>query len=331
MIKKPSSDELQEVLLDEAYNIDPIVHDSRHVMRKLLCVLFLAGLFMAIEIVGGLLANSIAILSDAAHMLSDLLGFVISIISIYISGLPANTKHSFGYHRAGVIGALASIMVIWALTGFLIYFAVRRVINIDEVEVEGPLMFGVACFGLLTNLVMIKVLHGGEGHGHAHGHGSSHGHDHGHGHSHSEGHAHSHSHTRGIASKHVHEHKHGEEHAHDLEHEHKHDHDHDHDHEHGEHKHDHEHDHEHKHEHEHEHEHEHKHGEEHAHDLEHEHKHDHDHDHEHKHDHDHEHKHDHEHEHEHGHEEEKTAVAISIRKNEEGVRIFRLSSIKPNN
>jgi len=213
MLRKPSTDELEERLVDETYNLTPLMDDSKRVMRKLCCVLFLAGLFMTVEIVGGILANSIAIISDAAHMLSDLLGFVISIISVYISGLPANKQHSYGFHRAGVIGALASVIVIWALTAFLIYFAIERVINIDQVEVEGKLMFGIACFGLFTNLVMVKVLHGDHGHHHDH--------DHGHGHSHSHGHTHSHGH--GHKHVHDHKHKHGEQ-EHHYKHEHKHDH-----------------------------------------------------------------------------------------------------------
>ena len=201
MLRKPSTNELKERLVSETFNIEPIVESThKHVLKKLVFVLTLAAIFMGVEIAGGIISQSIAILSDAAHMLSDLLGFVISILSVYISGLPANKKHSYGYHRAGVIGALASVMVIWALTGFLIYFAVRRVINLEEVEVEGKLMFGVACFGLLMNLVMIKVLHGA---GHAHGH--DHGHDHGHSHGHNHKHVHEHDH------KHDHKHSHGHE------------------------------------------------------------------------------------------------------------------------
>ena len=248
MLRKPSTDELEERLVDETYNLTPLMDDSKRVMRKLCCVLLLAGIFMTVEIVGGILANSLAIISDAAHMLSDLLGFVISIISVYISGLPANRQHSYGFHRAGVIGALASVIVIWALTAFLIYFAIERVINIDQIEVEGKLMFGIACFGLFTNLVMVKVLHGDHGHDH----------DHGHGHSHSHGHTHSHGHSH----KHVHDHKHKSDHKHEHKHEHndKHENHHSngspHSHSSDEH-HDHKHGHDHKHEHEHEHHHSH--------------------------------------------------------------------------
>jgi len=154
---------------------------NKRIIRRLACVSILALIFMAAEVTGGLIAGSIAILSDAAHMLSDLLGFAISIVSVYISGLPATKKYSFGYHRAGVIGAMTSVIVIWILSGFLIYFAIQRIIHIDEVEVEGFVMFGVSCFGLVTNIIMVLILHGGE-EGHSHDHGDG-GHSHG-GHSH---------------------------------------------------------------------------------------------------------------------------------------------------
>ena len=136
----------------------PTAQSNKTVIRKLSLVFMLSFTFMLIEIVGGIFSNSLAILADAGHLFSDLLGFLISIISVWISGLPADMKHSYGYHRAGVIGALASVMIIWALTGFLVYYAIQRVIHIDTIEVDGKIMFFTACFGLLTNLTMIKVL-----------------------------------------------------------------------------------------------------------------------------------------------------------------------------
>jgi cation diffusion facilitator family transporter len=182
MDKKKEDTSLSDKLLDEPYKLSDLHGSSKSfVMKKLMCVLLVCLTFMAVEVVGGILASSIAILSDAAHLLSDVLGFVISMISVYISGLPASTRHSYGFHRAGVIGALASVVLIWGLTGFLIYFATVRIIEIDSIEIDGEIMFGTATFGLLANLVMIKVLHG-HGHGHSHDHGHDHGHSHGHSH-----------------------------------------------------------------------------------------------------------------------------------------------------
>lgn len=235
----------EEVHSPEHYNLS-ILEEKRttSVRGKLLLVIMVCLLFMSVEIVGGFLAHSIAIMSDAAHLLSDLLGFIISLVSVWLSGLPANDKHSYGYHRAGVIGALASVVLIWSLVAFLVYFAIERVMNLDEVEVDGQLMFYVALFGLFANLVMAKVLHGS--HDHSHGDGDDHGHGHDHSHSHGEDdHGHEHEHEKAPLmgdqkKEHDHDHDHdhdhkedkGKDHAHDHDHEHGHDHDHDHGHNH---------------------------------------------------------------------------------------------------
>ena len=155
---------------------------------------------MTAELVGGIMANSLAILSDAAHMLSDFSGFAISMISIIISRNKPTYKLSYGYHRAEVIGALCSILLIWGLTIWLIYEAVQKVV-LDEKVTDPWIMLIVAIIGLICNIVMGHVLHSAGGH-HGHSHGGGHGHSHGgkeedneedHGHSHDkEDHGHSH-------------------------------------------------------------------------------------------------------------------------------------------
>lgn len=148
---------------------------------------------MTAELVGGILAGSLAILSDAAHMLSDFSGFAISMISIIISRNKPTFKLSYGYHRAEVIGALCSILLIWGLTAWLVYEAIQKVIRGDKVD-DPLIMLIVAIIGLICNIVMGHVLHSAGGHHHHH-------HGHGHGHGHGDGHGHDHSHGE-------HDHKH---------------------------------------------------------------------------------------------------------------------------
>lgn len=203
--------------------------DNKAPIKKLFIVAAVCLLFMVAEIVGGLLANSIAILTDAAHLLSDLTGFAISVVSLYISQRPATSKMSFGYHRAEIIGAILSMALIWGLTIWLVFEAVQRIIT--PVEVDGLIMLITAIFGFVCNLVMFKLLHS---HGPGHGHGCSHGHSHDHGHKHSHDdhdheHEHGHGHEHGDDHKHEHGHKHGHGHKHKCK-EHKHDHKHDHKH-----------------------------------------------------------------------------------------------------
>lgn len=149
-------------------------------MRKLLMAVTLCVVFMSIEVVGGIKANSLSILTDAAHLLSDVAAFAISLFSLWAAGWETNPRQSYGFFRVEILGALVSIQLIWLLAGILVYEAIVRLIN-DTSEVNGFLMFLVAAFGLVVNIIMALVL--GHDHGHGHGHGHDH-HDHGIGHSH---------------------------------------------------------------------------------------------------------------------------------------------------
>lgn len=155
-------------------------------MRKLLIAVVLCIIFMSVEVVGGIKANSLAILTDAAHLLSDVAAFAISLFSLWASGWEANPRQSYGFFRIEILGALVSIQMIWLLAGILVYEAIDRLIN-DTGEVQGFLMFLVSAFGLIVNIIMAVLLGHDHGHGHSNGHGHDHGHDHGHGHEHSHG------------------------------------------------------------------------------------------------------------------------------------------------
>lgn len=121
-------------------------------MKKLIIVSCFCITFMIIEIIGGALAHSMAIMTDAAHLLSDFSGFLISIFSIWIGTRPASRHMSYGYHRAEIIGALGSVILIWGLTLWLIWEAINRVIN--PVQVDGKIMMITASIGLMFNIIM---------------------------------------------------------------------------------------------------------------------------------------------------------------------------------
>ncbi|CAN1309552.1 Metal tolerance protein A2 [Linum perenne] len=154
-------------------------------MRKLLMAVGFCVLFMAVEVVGGIKANSLAILTDAAHLLSDVAAFAISLFSLWAASWEANPRQSYGFFRIEILGALVSMQIIWLLTGIIVYEAIVRLIY-NTGEVDGFLMFLVAAFGLVVNVIMAFLL----GHDHGHGHGHGHGHDHGHSHGHDHGHGH---------------------------------------------------------------------------------------------------------------------------------------------
>lgn len=140
-------------------------------MSKLVIAVVLCILFMSIEVVGGIKANSLAILTDAAHLLSDVAAFAISLFSLWASGWEATPKQSYGFFRIEILGALVSIQMIWLLAGILVYEAIVRIIH-DPGEVQGFLMFLVSAFGLVVNVFMAFLL--GHDHGHGRGHGIGH-------------------------------------------------------------------------------------------------------------------------------------------------------------
>ena len=172
---------------------------NRKALCKLVCVTLLTFVFMSVEIVGGYFANSIAIMSDAAHLFSDVIGIGFSVIGLIIAQRNASRKYSWGFHRAEVFGALLSIFSIWIITGFLVAEAIHRFWT--RPEVVGETMFVISVVCLVFNLIQMKILHSGD-----HMHGPAHGqcnHDHGHGHS-----VHDHDHDGESSDDSEHEHHH---------------------------------------------------------------------------------------------------------------------------
>lgn len=127
-------------------------------MSKLKIVVGICFFFMITEVIGGIMSDSLAILTDAAHMLSDVGGFVISMFSIWIGQKKPTQTSSFGYHRAEVLGALCSIMIIWAMVVWLALEATDRIIYHNQYEIDAPIMFFTACISLICNIFSLMAL-----------------------------------------------------------------------------------------------------------------------------------------------------------------------------
>ncbi len=138
-----------------------LAHDSHsHSARALKKALAVTAVFFIVELLGGYLSNSLALLSDAAHMLGDVGALALSLFVAWLSERPANRNLSFGYHRVEILGALLSGVGIWVIAGGLIYEAIQRFSN--PPEIQGAIVSGVAFVGLLANLVSMKMLHGAQ-------------------------------------------------------------------------------------------------------------------------------------------------------------------------
>ncbi|KAM3958611.1 proton-coupled zinc antiporter SLC30A2-like [Aphomia sociella] len=146
---------------------------DKRARRKLIIASILCVIFMIGEIVGGYISNSLAIATDAAHLLTDFASFMISLFSLWVASRPATRRMPFGWYRAEVIGALTSVLLIWVVTGVLVYMAIQRVID-KTFEIDATVMLITSAVGVAVNLVMGLTLHQ---HGHSHG-GGGHGHSH---------------------------------------------------------------------------------------------------------------------------------------------------------
>lgn len=126
---------------------------------RLAWALALTTSFMVAEVVGGLWTGSLALLADAAHMLTDAGGLALALIAIRFAERPATPEKTFGYVRAEVLSALTNAVVLLLLTVYILYEAYKRFQNPPEI-IGGPMLV-VAVIGLIVNLISMKLLAGG--------------------------------------------------------------------------------------------------------------------------------------------------------------------------
>lgn len=137
---------------------------DKRARRKLIVASILCLSFMICEIIGGILSRSLAIATDAAHLLTDLAGFLISLFALYLSARPSTQRLNFGWYRAEVIGAMLSVYFIWVITGILVWLAVDRLIT-GKHDVNANIMLITSALAIVVNFIMAIQL----GHGHSHG------------------------------------------------------------------------------------------------------------------------------------------------------------------
>ncbi|KAM8953326.1 putative proton-coupled zinc antiporter SLC30A3 [Pelodytes ibericus] len=139
--------------------------------KKLYIACAVCFIFMIGEVVGGYLAHSLAIMTDAAHLLTDLGSMCVSIFSLWISTRPPTKSMNFGWHRSEILGALASVLSIWIVTGVLVYLAAARIIN-NDYDIDGHVMLITSGCAVGVNVIMAYILHQSTTfHGHSHGSG----------------------------------------------------------------------------------------------------------------------------------------------------------------
>ncbi|XP_055991355.1 probable proton-coupled zinc antiporter SLC30A4 [Sorex fumeus] len=141
---------------------------QRRVKTRLTVAALLYLLFMIGELVGGYIANSLAIMTDALHMLTDLSAIILTLLALWLSSKSPTKRFTFGFHRLEVLSAMISVLLVYILMGFLLYEAVQRTIHM-QYEINGDIMLITAAIGVAVNIIMGFLLKQ-SGHHHAHSH-----------------------------------------------------------------------------------------------------------------------------------------------------------------
>ena len=129
-------------------------------MRRVILALILTACFMVVEVIGGILSGSLALLADAGHMLTDTMALGLAAVAFHVSKRPADRRLTFGYHRFQILAAFVNGLSLLLIVGWILFEAVQRFIS--PAEVLGQMMLVVAGAGLVVNIAAFLILHGAD-------------------------------------------------------------------------------------------------------------------------------------------------------------------------
>lgn len=136
-----------------------MVTAARRNKRQLTIVFGFTSLYLVVEVIGGLLTGSLALLADAAHMLTDVGGLGLALFAIRFAERPATPARTYGYYRVEILSALANAVVLIGISAYILYEAYQRFRDPPAVESLG--MLGVASVGLVVNIAGMLLLRRG--------------------------------------------------------------------------------------------------------------------------------------------------------------------------
>src|SRR5881227_825755 len=135
----------------------PHSHSHGSNRRRLIAVLVLTLVYMLAEAIGGFLTNSLALLSDAGHMLADVASLGLALLALWFAARPVTTKKTYGYYRMEILAALANGVALVVISLLIAYEAVHRLRQPEPVK--GFEMLLIAGGGLVVNLFNAWLLH----------------------------------------------------------------------------------------------------------------------------------------------------------------------------
>src|SRR5450432_3299439 len=131
-------------------------HGGGNPSRVLKVSLAVTAVYIALLVVAGIRAHSLALLSEAGHNLSDFLALLLSLVAVYLEGRPPSATKTYGYRRAGVLAALVNALSLVVVSGFIFFEAFRRIQHPEQVHAR--VMIGVAAAGVVMNGVIALLL-----------------------------------------------------------------------------------------------------------------------------------------------------------------------------
>jgi cobalt-zinc-cadmium efflux system protein len=138
----------------------PVHGANKKNLRRVMIALVLTGLFMVVEVIGGIISGSLALLADAGHMLTDTMALALAAMAFHVSKRPPDGKLTFGYQRFQILAAFVNGLSLLAIVGWILFEAISRFMNPNEII--GETMLLVATAGLVVNLISFTVLHTGD-------------------------------------------------------------------------------------------------------------------------------------------------------------------------
>ncbi|MDH4047017.1 MAG: cation diffusion facilitator family transporter [Gammaproteobacteria bacterium] len=135
-------------------------HNSHGNLRRVQFALVLTVAFMIVEVIGGVISGSLALLADAGHMLTDSMALALAALAFRVSTKPADSRRSYGYQRFQILAAFVNGLSLLLIVGWILYEAIRRLAAPPEVMATTMLL--VATAGLVVNLMSFVILHGGD-------------------------------------------------------------------------------------------------------------------------------------------------------------------------
>lgn len=137
-------------------------HTAGASSRMLAITLGLTSVFLIVELIGSFLFNSLALLSDAAHMFTDSAALAIALAAVKIGQRPADDARTFGYRRFEILAAAFNALLLFVVAGYVLYEGIKRFFEPTEVQSTGMLI--IAVIGLVVNLIAMKLLSAGKEH-----------------------------------------------------------------------------------------------------------------------------------------------------------------------